>query len=402
MDSNNQVRVESLEVLENLALRLSTTSMRLDDLCDQALRESQERLEAANAAFEAAISSAESAAADVASCEADVAECQESADSSDDGDDGGNDDLNNALASLDAARNELALAQGKLEEARQTREAAMEAHEATTTAVLRTREHLESNLGAGVALLNQKIGELREYLLGNPQLAIGSTVAAANYGRAWLGWNPPTGTVINQPTLARRFSLPDAALSDLARRWSREDPSLTRQIATLRERYARAATPEEREAVRMASRRGASGRLGELLAENALRPMARSLETQRRTTTGDAAAQVTITDIVLRGLHAPVRVGRLEIPAGSDASAEIKCGGPSYLKQQLTHMERQVAGHHAEHASFCFLSRDFRKLDRESKREIARTLGKNRSKIYAILPEKNTLDSLVWGQVANP
>jgi hypothetical protein len=406
MDVANQVHVESLEALERLASRLTLASSRIDGICDQALRDSQCRLDTANAAFEEAISRMETAASEVSRCLSGVAECEAACEScrgdsdDDDGEScgGADDGLSAAHDALSSAQEMLAHAEENLEVARHNREISMQAHEAISASVFLTRDHLENHLGAGIVFLNRKIEELREYLLTRPELAGDGRAGAANYCRAWLGWCPPSGAVLKQPLLAGRFSLPQAALENLTARWIREDPSLARQIATLRDRHARAETPEEMEAVRMASRRGASGRLGELVAENALRPLARSIEIQRRTTTEDNA-HVTITDIVLRRLHLPIHVGKLQIPSGADASIEVKCGKAAYLKQQLTHMERQVAGHHQEQASFCFLSRDFRELDRASKREIARALGKKRSKIYAVLPEKITLDSLVWKQI---
>lgn len=407
MDTANQVHVESLEVLERLASRLSLASSRIDGICEQALLNSRFRLERANAAFEEAINRKEAAESDVFRCESDVAECEASSGTFDEGSDDdesyedADDGVSAALEALSSAREALAHAEENLEVARHDRELSMQAHEATTARVFLTRDHLENHLGTGIAFLHRKIEQLRDYLLARPELAGTGRVGAANYSRAWLGWNPPSGAVLKQPLLAGRFSLPQAALEELTDRWVREDPSLARQIATLRERHAQAATPEEIEAVRMASRRGASGRLGELVAETGLRPLARSIEMQRRTTTDDKA-HVTITDIVLRGLRLPIHVGNLKISSGADASIEVKCGRAAYLKQQLTHMERQVAGHHKEQASFCFLSRDFRELDRASKREIARTLGKKRSKIYAVLPEKHKLDSLVWKQIAKP
>ena len=406
MDTVNQVHVESLETLERLASRLSLASSRIDSIADQAQRDSQYRLEVANAAFDEAISRMETAASEVSRCECEVAEyqaaCEPSGGESDDdeGESCGSTDngLSEALDALSSVKEYLTKYEENLELARQDRELLMQAHEAISANVLHTRHHLENHLGAGIVFLHHKIEQLREYLLVSPELAGATRAGAANYSRAWLGWSPPLGANLNQPLLAGRFALPQAALEDLTGKWVREDPSLARQIGTLRERHARAGTLEEMEAVRMASRRGASGRLGELVAESALRPLARSIELQRRTTTEDNA-HVTITDIVLRGLHLPINVGNLRIPTGADASIEVKCGRAAYLKQQLTHMERQVAGHHQEQASFCFLSRDFRELDRASKREIARTLGKKRSKIYAVLPEKITLDSLVWKQI---
>lgn len=407
MDSANQVNVESLEVLERLASRLALASSRIDEVCEQALRDSQSRVDAAHANFEEAISRKETAASEVSRCESDVMESETASGSSDEESDEGDgqscgdmdDGSSEALEALSSAQDELAYAEENLETARHAREVAMRGHEAVSAGVFKARNHLENQLGAGIAFLHLKIEQLREYLLARPELAGIGNQGAANYSRAWLGWSPPTGATLKQTLLAERFSLPKAALEDLTAQWVREDPSLSRQIATLRERHNRARSLEEMEAVRMASRRGASGRLGELIAENALRPLARSIEMHRRTTTEDNA-HVTITDIVLRGLHLPIHVGKLQIPSGADASIEVKCGRAAYLKQQLTHMERQVGGHHQEQASFCFLSRDFRELDRASKREIARILGKKRSKIYAMLPEKNTLDSLVWKQIA--
>jgi len=408
MDASNQVHVGSLDALERLASGLANSSSRIMELCDQALRDSQARLEIADALFEDAIRHAEVAVNEVSTCERDVAECEASCetgrgDSDDDNGesfDGDDSDRVEALEALDSAREALAQAEAGVESAREGRMRAMRAHEAVSASALHTRDHLENHLCAGVAFLNQKIGQLREYLLGHPELADRSRVGALAFTGAWLGWCPAGGAVIKHSMLAGRFSLPPASLGELARRWAREDPSLARQIGTLRERYARAGSQEELDAVRMVSRRGASGRLGELIAENALGPMARSIELQRRTNTDDNA-HVTITDIVLRGMRIPINVGKLQIPSGADASVEVKCGAPAYLKQQLIHMQRQVAGHHNEHASFCFLSRDFSKLDRTAKREIARTLGKKRSKIFALLPEKATLDSLVWKQITD-
>lgn len=408
MDLSNQVHVESLEALERLATQLMSASGRIDELCDQSLRGAGARLEIANAEFEDAVSQLNNAEGEVSRCESDVTECESSAiaDNGDGDDDDGvsaddsgwSDAMSSALDALALVKEELACAKAGLEAARVNMTRAEHAQEAIAAGVFTARQHLEHHLGAGIAFLHQKIAQLREYLLGAPELAGASTAGAASYVRAWLGWSPPDHARIRPSLLLARFSLPVPALEDLTRRWASEDPSFARQLRTLRERHSRAGNPEELEAIRRASRRGASGRLGELIAENALRPLARSIELQRRTNTDDNT-HVTISDIVLRGLRSPIDWGKLQIPSGADAGVEIKCGGPAYLKQQLTHMTRQVSGHHMEHASFCFLSRDFSKLDRGSKQEIARALGKKRARIFALLPEKSTLDFLVWKQI---
>lgn len=383
------------EALERLASRLSCAAGRLEELVDVSLRESRLRLEAADQLFEESVRVVEAATDEVRRCERDLELC-----ASCDDDDGfeGNEDAFHAVDELEVAQNELETAEKAVESARERRMQALRADEGISGGAILLRQHLDNQLSVGIDFLRLKDRQLREYLLWHPEVAGVSRPAATAYSQAWLRWQPEAGSKLAHVDLVRRLSLPGQTLGSLANRWSIEDPSLCRQLATLRERYRAASTPDEREAVRMASRRGASGRLGELLAENALRPFARSIKMQRRTLTEDEA-HITVTDIVLRDLRVPITVGALRIPVGADASVEVKCGGPAYLAQQLVHMQRQVLGHHGEQASFCFLSRDFRRLSRESKRGIATTLGKHRSKIFSLLPEKSVIDSLVWERV---
>lgn len=398
MGAHNQVKVASLEVLESFALRLGTAGLVLGECCDESVREASANLERAEAELDEAIRGVERASDNVCSCQNDI-EWHADDGSEGDGESGEDDDgIAEAIDALGIAESELVEAEQALELARDARNRAALALAKVSAGAFVARSHLDGNLVEGITHLSSKVRNLMDYLLEHPELAGASKAGADAYSRSWVSWKPSDRGVLKWSVLSDRFALPKDSLPSLAGRWAETDTSFSRQISTLRERYASAGSEQELEAVRLASRRGASGRLGELIAENALSPFATSVELQRRTTTVDEAG-ITVTDLVLRGMRIPINVGNLRIPSGADVSIEVKCGEPAYLRQQLAHMQRQVSGHRGEQASFCFLSKDFHRLSRASKHEIALALGKERSKIYALLPEKSTLDSLVWEQI---
>lgn len=403
MVNQMQIHVDSIESLEVLAAQLKASSSRIDEYCQQAVYHAQQRLESAHENYISSVSRCESAKSEVNDVEANVSECKDSLSSDSitkapDTQQEAYSSMSEAWNALEEAKNELEEAEDELEQASGELKHAMIALEAISASAYATRDHLQHQLSGGIDFLETKINQLRDYILSSPDFASSSPKTAGTYARAWMNWTPPPNVVLQHSALTKRLQLPHPLLTHLSSIWVKQDNSLARQINTLRERYRNAKSQQEIDAVRITAQRGASGRLGELIAENALRPFAHKIESQRRTLTRDNE-HVTITDFVLRDLKVPIHMGRLQLPMGVDVAVETKCGRASYLKHQLTHMERQVDGHHREHASFCFLSKDFRQLDRASKQLISQTLGKKRSKIYAILPEKSVMDSLIWKQI---
>lgn len=212
----------------------------------------------------------------------------------------------------------------------------------------------------------------------------------------WSEWNPRAGERVTPQDVAERFRpLRDPSnLESYARNLEQRDAGFAKELARRQEQLQAAKSPVELDAALQQLRKTTAGKLGESIATDGLKPYFNGLELQRRIETANG---VTFIDGRFTDARSPIIFGRgHSVAEGGTLSVEVKTGQPTYLEREVSHIAgRQVQGHLAAgDKSLVLVSRDVYAMTGE--RAARDTVAEAGSHVMAVLPEKRTMDEVLW------
>lgn len=246
--------------------------------------------------------------------------------------------------------------------------------------VLNSTAHLKDT--AQTRLVNAA-QTLEDYLQHNPE--------AKSFSN-WLNWTPEVSQKITPDIISSRFKLAETEQAYF-QKYLYERNSKYKELADrFASEYKNSRSNLELNNTSRKIRSNLAGSYGERLAQYALAPLGKNIETERRTIVGDSA---TFTDISISSLKNPIILGRgdnMGARVGGTMAFEIKTGKPEYLYSEKEHMVFQAKGHKHADARAVLCSKDIHNLPQEKQDELRRTLREAGSALIAVLPTKQEID----------
>lgn len=142
-------------------------------------------------------------------------------------------------------------------------------------------------------------------------------------------------------------------------------------------------------------RKNMAGRLAEEIVRTALSPFGESVETQARTEFEDGT--YTKTDLIVRGLVAPIILGRgagMGAREGGSLAVEVKAGSGSYILGQKSHLIFQAKGHAECEVSCTICTHDIGNISSGAEDALRMVMHEAGSPLLGMLPFKSELDDI--------